>query len=128
MDLRAWLIFLSGCETGLGVGGSSGFHSGEDYATLTRAFLKAGVANVIATLWRVEDRGAAMFAERFYRELGARDGKDTPGHDQLALALSRAQRDLLRDPKWADPYYWAGFRLTGTGDEPAARSRGVVRS
>jgi CHAT domain-containing protein len=115
LRIVASLVFLSGCETGLGLAGVTRFSRGEDYATLTRAFLHAGAWNVIATLWRVEDRGASEFAARFYREL-ARGGPDlSRGLEDLAGVLSRAQRAMLRDTAWSSPFYWAGFRLTGAG-------------
>lgn len=123
MTIAAPLVFLSGCETGLGLAGSTGFSTGEDYATLTRAFLSAGAANVIATLWQVKDRGAAELAVRFYQELvpSGRGGAASP-----AEALSRAQRELMREPAWAAPFYWAGFRISGSGEagaKPASRVR-----
>jgi tetratricopeptide (TPR) repeat protein len=124
MVIDARLVFLSGCETGLGVSGSTGFSTGEDYATLTRAFLSAGAANVIATLWQVRDRGAAELAARFYREVARSGGASG---EALAHALSRAQRELLRDPAWAAPFYWAGFRITG-GGETGAKAGAPVRS
>ncbi len=37
------LVFLSGCETGLGGAWSTGFAPGDDFATLARAFLYAGL-------------------------------------------------------------------------------------
>lgn len=123
--IDAALVFLSGCETGLGVGGLTGFSRGEDYATLTRAFLNAGARNVIATLWRVEDRGAGEFAARFYRELTSAGGGLEAGLSRLAEVLSRTQRDMLREPVFAAPFYWAGFRLTGAG---SAKEAVAVRS
>lgn len=100
------LVFLSGCETGLGPGSAGQFAPGEDYQTLASAFLAAGARGVIATLWRVGDVGAAVFAERFYRRL-ADDGP--------AEALAEVQRDMLGGPRFRHPYYWAGYRLTGNG-------------
>jgi CHAT domain-containing protein/tetratricopeptide (TPR) repeat protein len=125
--IDAALVFLSGCETGLGVGGTTGFSRGEDYATLTRAFLNAGARNVIATLWRVEDRGAGEFATRFYRELASAGGGLEAGLSRLAEVLSRTQRDMLREPAFAAPFYWAGFRLTGAGNG-GAKEAVAVRS
>jgi CHAT domain-containing protein len=116
MPIGAWLAFLSGCETGLGASGATGMSTGEDYATLVRAFLSGGAANVIATLWRVEDQGSAELTRAFYRQLSAAASSgDARGERGLARALSGAQRELLRDPRWSSPFYWAGFRLTGTG-------------
>jgi len=100
------LVFLSGCETGLGAAWSTGFAPGDDFATLARAFLYAGARNVIATLWRVDDRGAAEFAARFYRHYPA---------VAAAEALALTQREMLAHPKWQAPYYWAGYVLNGGG-------------
>lgn len=103
---RADLVFLSGCETGLGVAQATAFSSGQDYATLAQAFLYAGARNVVATLWRVEDAGAGALADRFYHHYRA-------GAPAEALAL--AQRDLLHDPRYSAPFYWAAYEVSGTG-------------
>ena len=98
------LVFLSGCETGLGAAGSTAFEAGEDFATLSRAFLYAGARDVVATLWRVEDAGAAAFAGAFYRHL-----RMLPPVE----ALAAAQRELLRDQRFRAPYHWAAYVLSG---------------
>jgi CHAT domain-containing protein/Tfp pilus assembly protein PilF len=107
------LVFLSGCETGLGGAWSTSFARGADYATLAQAFLYAGARNVVATLWPVEDAGAAAFAERFYRKLPSRSPPQ---------ALAEAQREMLNDAKYHAPYYWAGYALSGTGELGLAAS------
>jgi CHAT domain-containing protein len=105
-EVRSPLVFLSGCETALGATGRTDVAPGEDFATLARAFLYAGARNVLATLWRVDDRGAAAFAEEFYRRL------ETEGP---VGALAGAQRTLAADRRFAAPYYWAGYALAGEG-------------
>ncbi|HEV8151176.1 MAG TPA: CHAT domain-containing protein, partial [Gemmatimonadales bacterium] len=80
--------------------------AGDDWVGLTRAFLSAGARHVVATLWPVEDRATAVLMERFYRAFGT--GSDP------AAALARAQRDLLRAPTSAHPFYWAGFVTVGS--------------
>jgi CHAT domain-containing protein/tetratricopeptide (TPR) repeat protein len=107
LSVTSRLVFLSGCETGVGTAWSSGFARGEDYATLAQAFLFAGARSVVATLWRVEDDGAATFAERFYRQL-----MTAPP----AVALAAAQRETLADPRYRSPYHWAAYSLSGVGD------------
>jgi CHAT domain-containing protein len=84
---------------------------GEDYTTLAQAFLQAGASNVVATLWRIEDRGAASFASAFYRHLE---------REQPAAALASAQREMLRSPSYAAPYYWAAYQIEGVGDGTTA--------
>ena len=87
---------------------STGFAPGEDFATLASAFLYAGAQSVVATLWRVDDRGAAELAEWFYRKL-----PDASAPQGLAMA----QRELLADPRWRAPYYWAGYVVSGGGEK-----------
>jgi CHAT domain-containing protein len=106
LTVRSPLVFLSACETGLGTAGSTGFAQGEDFATLARAFLYAGARNVVATLWRVDDQGAATFAAEYYRRLAA---------EGPVGALVGAQRTMLADPRFGGPYYWAGYTLAGDG-------------
>jgi CHAT domain-containing protein len=107
MPVRSPLVFLSGCETGAGVAGSTEFAQGEDYATLALAFLYAGAANVVSTLWPIEDNGAGAFAERYYRNLQ---------NGGPAEALAAAQRQMLQHEDYYSPFYWAGYQLAGTGN------------
>ena len=106
-EVASRLVFLSGCETALGTAWSTSYLRGEDYTTIGQAFLQAGASNVVATLWRIEDRGAAQFASTFYRAL-----RDHPP----AAALALAQRAMLRTAEYSAPYYWAAFQIEGTGD------------
>ena len=107
LRIKAPLVFLSGCETGVGAAWSTQFARGEDYATLAQAFLYAGTRNVMATLWRIGDKGAAAFAERFYTHLALMPPAD---------ALAAAQQDLLKSPRYGSPYYWAAYQVSGSGD------------
>ena len=98
------LVFLSGCETETGPARSSTFAGGDDYATLARAFLYSGARSVIATLWRIDDEGAAEFASRFYERLRSSDADE---------ALAAAQRKMISSERFGAPYYWAAYRLAG---------------
>ena len=100
------IVFLSGCETGVGTAGSTAFATGEDYTTLALAFLYAGAQNVVATLWRVEDEGAAAFAKSYYDHLSK--------HGPLE-ALAQAQREMMLDKRYRSPYYWAAYQVSGAG-------------
>lgn len=112
LRIRSSLVFLSGCDTGLGPAWSTDFTPGEDYATLAQAFLLAGARDVVATLWRVEDRSAGVVARTFYEAL-----RGAPPAD----ALARAQRLMIASSDYSNPFYWASYRLTGSGEEPLAR-------
>jgi CHAT domain-containing protein len=106
LQLKTPLVYLSGCDTGLGPATATRFDSGEDYSTLAQSFLYVGAQNVLATLWRVEDQSAAVLAGFFYEEL-----RDVPPPQ----ALARAQLRMISHPEFSDPFYWAGYRLNGSG-------------
>ena len=114
LTIRSPLVFLSGCETGLGASWSTSFDRGEDYATLAQAFLYAGARNVVSTLWRVADESAAEFAEYFYDGLGSLQAVD---------ALAAAQRRMLADPRYRAPYFWASYQMSGDGSTGSPASR-----
>jgi CHAT domain-containing protein len=107
------LVFLSGCETALGGARQTRFDRGQDYTTLAQAFLYAGAKGVVATLWRINDEGAAAYAERFYNHLT----REPP-----VAAVAAAQRDLLRNPRWRHPYYWAAYTVIGVGARVSPQS------
>jgi CHAT domain-containing protein/tetratricopeptide (TPR) repeat protein len=98
--LRADVVMLSACETAVGQ-----VRRYEGMYGLARAFLFAGSRSVGASLWRVEDVSTARLMEAFYRGYVSGVPK--------AEALRRAQLALLRDKRYADPYYWSGFVLIG---------------
>jgi CHAT domain-containing protein len=100
LKLSADLVVLSSCESALGKDMGS-----EGIIGLPRAFLDAGAKRLIASLWKVDDEGAAAFMTSFYKALNAGTSP--------AAALSQAQRKLKRDPRFQDPYFWAGFFLEG---------------
>ncbi|NOT61191.1 MAG: CHAT domain-containing protein [Acidobacteria bacterium] len=101
LKLNADLVVLSACETGLGKE-----IKGEGLIGLTRGFMYAGVPRVVASLWKVDDLATAELMKRFYRGM-LRDNL------RPAAALRAAQRELARQPRWAAPYFWAGFVLQG---------------
>lgn len=101
LDLHADLVVLSGCETALGRE-----MRGEGLVGLTRGFLYAGAARVLASLWQVQDRPATELMVRFYRAL-------LQDHLRPAAALRAAQLSLARERRWKDPFYWGAFVLQG---------------
>jgi CHAT domain-containing protein len=118
LSVRSPLVFLSGCETGTASEWTDDPVKGTAELTLAQAFLSAGAANVILTLWRIDDAGAGEFAKTFYAAL-SRLGIDD--------ALSETQRRMATDARYSNPYYWAGYVLTGPGtQEPADPSVSVV--
>ena len=101
LNLPVELVVLSACNTGLGKD-----VRGEGFVGLTRGFLHAGAAGVMASLWKVDDEATAELMKQFYA------GVLTEGLPPAA-ALRRAQMSLRQQRRWRSPYYWAGFVLQG---------------
>ncbi|MEW6209445.1 MAG: CHAT domain-containing tetratricopeptide repeat protein [Acidobacteriota bacterium] len=101
LKLAADLVVLSACRTGLGKE-----IKGEGLIGLTRGFMYAGSARVMASLWKVDDEATAELMKQFYARL-LKEGQ-TP-----AAALRGAQMSLLNQKDWQSPYYWAAFVMQG---------------
>jgi CHAT domain-containing protein len=95
------LLVLSGSETSLGLQGADG----REVEGFSMIAMQLGAKSVIGTLWSVADDSTATFMSALYRELVHGSTK--------ADALRGAQLELMRDPRYAHPYYWAPFVLTG---------------
>jgi CHAT domain-containing protein len=109
MDMRAELVVLSACRTGLGRS-----VEGEGLIGLTRGFIYS--KSVVASLWKVEDEATAELMKAFYTSL-LRDGLPP------AAALRSAKQVVRRQDRWRSPYYWAGFVLQGEYSETFVSSR-----
>jgi len=101
LDLNADLVVLSACQTALGKQIDE-----EGLVGLTRGFMYAGAAQVIASLWKVDDEATAELMKRFYTDV-LRNGRPP------AQALRSAQIWMSQQKRWRSPYYWAGFVLQG---------------
>jgi CHAT domain-containing protein len=101
LKLPAELVVLSACETGLGKE-----IKGEGLVGLTRGFMYAGAARVVASLWNVNDAATAELMQHFYQGM-LKEGL-TP-----AAALQAAQVAMWKQKGWQSPYYWAAFVLQG---------------
>jgi CHAT domain-containing protein len=101
LSLKAQLVTLSACDTGIGkIEGEEGVDS------LVGAFLMAGAKDVVASLWPANDRFTATLMEKFYDHL-------TQAMDDAA-ALNRAECDILEEyGSQTSPYYWAAFEVIG---------------
>ena len=101
MHLPASLVTLSACQTGRSV-----ISGGDELLGLMRAFLYAGAASLLLTLWQVSDESTLHFMRSFYQYLAG-------GHSKGA-ALRLTQRAFCEgNGRYAHPYYWAPFFLVG---------------
>jgi hypothetical protein len=103
LSLRAELVTLSACQTGLG-----NLKQAEGTVGLQRAFLARGARSVLVSLWSVSDAATELLMQQFYRlwlEPGA--------HRSKAEALKMAQDSVRADSRFAEPRFWAAFQLVG---------------
>jgi CHAT domain-containing protein/Tfp pilus assembly protein PilF len=134
-QLDADLVVLSACETALG---SAELGNGVEVLGLGFQLQRVGAKAVVASLWRVNDRGTQALMAEFYAAL---INANTPM--TKAQALQAAQVALIQNqsvttggplragarpvaedgralgtpalPGYSHPYYWAAFILIGNG-------------
>ena len=97
LDLKAALVVLSACETGLGK-----LSNGDELIGLTRAFIYAGTPSIVTTLWKVNDRASYELMREFYQRLKTA---------KKVEALRQAQLKTMKE--FPEPFYWAAYQLTG---------------
>ncbi len=105
MPLKARLVVLSGCETGMGSVSKT-----EGLMSLARGFSYAGTKNVIGSLWPTDDRMSAEIFKHFYAGLS---------NNNFATSLHKAKLTVLSNSSaaTASPYFWSGYVYIGTPDE-----------
>lgn len=92
------LLVLSACQTAKG--------NKKSALGMAGVAAQAGARTTIATLWLVDADSTALLMEEFYKGLKNAIPK--------AEALRIAQLALMKNPKYAHPYYWAPFLLVGS--------------
>jgi CHAT domain-containing protein len=100
LKLKAELVVLSACETGLGR------INGDGIIGLSSAFFAAGVPSVIVSLWSIPDAPTASLMTEFYRNLQQKQNK--------AEALRNAMLTTIK--KHPNPRNWAAFTLIGEAE------------
>lgn len=102
MNLKADLVTLSACNTGVGT-----IQEGEGVASIGRAFAYAGCLNQLISLWPANDKSTTTIMENFYKNIDLGDTK--------AQALHNAKKQYLKSSPevFKHPYYWSGFVFYG---------------
>ncbi len=100
LPLRAELVVLSACNTG------RGRITGDGVVGLSRAFVAAGAAGLVVTLWKIPDDATEFLMVEFYQHLA--NGLDKAEALRQAMLSTRAQ--------FPHPRNWSAFVLTGTPD------------
>lgn len=114
LHLHANLVVLSACQTAMvskyftsssRETKEQDFPLGDDLVSLQRAFLRAGAASVISTMWGTDDAAAGEFVSSFFERYKAGDSKlDTLRSIQLRFIERKDRRH---------PFFWAPFVLSG---------------
>lgn len=102
-DIRAELVVLSACETGLG-----SFIQGDGVSGLPYSFFLSGSGATILTLWQIDDAATEEFMVNFFTRV--KSGSD------YAYALAETKKWFMtqaKNPAWKDPFYWAPFVIYG---------------
>jgi len=101
LSLNADLVVLSSCESGTGK-----LIRGEGLMALTRGFLFSGTANLVVSLWKIDDKSTAELMVEFYKNILTKMS--------YSQALRQAKLKLIQNPLTAFPNLWSGFVLIGT--------------
>ncbi len=102
LQLKANLVTLSACQTGLGK-----ISKGEGVIGLSRALIYAGAHNIMVSFWSVADESTSMLMQDFYGTLLVNPAR------LFCNDLKAAKQKLIREGTYAAPYYWAPFVLIG---------------
>lgn len=94
------LVVLSACDSGIGE-----IRNGEGVYGLRRALVLAGAETQVTSLWKVSDEATRILMVSFYEKLLKGEGRSE--------ALRHAQLELMQNPKYSHPYYWASFLPIG---------------
>lgn len=96
-QLRADMVVLSACETGIGE-----LQEGEGILSLARGFSYAGAKSIVTTLWSIDDKASLEIMVDFYRNLEDGNRKD--------YALRQAKLDFIdNNNRRAHPLFWAAY-------------------
>lgn len=98
MDLEAEMVVLSHCEPGLAQYGKDGGIYG-----LGHGFIYAGASSVVYPLWQNSTTHTKDFMIQFYKEM-SKGGR-------FSEALHKTKLQLIKNPKTAFAYEWAGFTM-----------------
>lgn len=99
--LRAELVVLGACQTGLG-----NLKDAEGTVGFQRAFLAKGARSTLVSLWTVDDSASSALLREFYEQW-------LTGGLSKSEALRRAQDSVRRTEGFGHPRFWAAFVLAG---------------
>ena len=99
LNLKAKMVLLSACETGL-----STVKRGDGMVGMARAFLVSGAKNVGVSLWSIDDEATTALMTSVY-------SKVLKEKKSFKEAYYLAKKEFRSDSKWSHPFYWAAFTM-----------------
>jgi CHAT domain-containing protein len=106
IDLKADLVCLSACNSGLGE-----LQQGEGMVSLARGFMYAKVPHLMMSLWAVPDRSTSELMLNFYSALQ----EGVPYEEAMRQAKLKYLQQA--DQNLGHPYYWGAFIHVGAPEE-----------
>ncbi|KAF3910438.1 hypothetical protein ABW20_dc0106456 [Dactylellina cionopaga] len=100
------VISIVACESA-----SQKIGPGEEPLGLPTAFLCAGAASYIGTMWEMPCEQGRVFSTEFYKSLVGKRGEKTV---DLALVLREAVLGIMKNPASSEYMYWAPLVLYGS--------------
>lgn len=101
LELKADLVTLSACETGLGK-----ISKAEGVIGLSRALIYAGAKKIIVSYWSVADESTSKLMTDFYSQV-------LNNKSSFHESLRKVKLRMISSKTYAAPYYWAPFVLIG---------------
>lgn len=99
LKMNADLVVLSSCKSGLGI-----IDKAEGILGMQKSFFDAGCKSTVVSLWNVNDKYTTVLMGLFYNYLGNGFNK--------SKALRLAKIDFIENYS-VNPFYWAGFVISG---------------
>ncbi len=103
LEISAEVAVLSACQTANGLIGG-----GEGVVGLSWALFAAGASTAVVSQWEVDSASTTSLMLGFHQRLLDRKPSATTSD-----ALREAAVNLMKDPRFRHPFYWAGFIVIG---------------
>lgn len=107
LNIKANLIVLSACETGLGK-----FYSAESAKSIGKAFRSSGAQNILFSLWKINDFTTSEIMSQFYFNLKNSTKFDT---NLKNAKLNFLENNSISNEK-KSPYYWGALVYYGNSN------------
>lgn len=96
--IKASTVFLSACDLG-----QNRRAHGNEINGFIRPLLMQSTKNIMTNLWEVTDEGGYVVTMSILKHIKA--------GTEISLAFQEGIKEVIANPKYANPYYWAPFAL-----------------